>query len=252
MADTIFYYSDNTTSTTSDIVLTINSRNFNKTLISVSIGDAVTSLGHQAFSSCASLTNINIPNHVTSIGDSAFLGCTSLTSITIPNSVTSIGNDAFRNCTNLTSINLSRGLQSTGSNAFTFCISLLSLDIPSTVNSIGNRAINQCLSLRVVTIPSQVKFLDDFTFYNDTNLLRVNFLGDAPALGTNVFLDTNINLKIYRYSTKSGWSSTFGGKNVLLIDTAEKGLKTSGFGVSSSGQVSIKKQNLGGGKLNLN
>jgi hypothetical protein len=80
----------------------------------------------------------------------------------------------------------------------------------------------------------------------------MNFLGNAPTLGTNIFFNTDANFKIYRYSTKSGWSSTFGGKTVLLIDSPiHQGLQTFGFANISLGEVSIKKQNTGSGKINL-
>ena len=64
----------------------------------VIIGDGVTTIGHDAFSGCSSLTSVNIPNSVTTIGRSAFSGCTSLTSVNIPNSVTTIGHEAFYGC----------------------------------------------------------------------------------------------------------------------------------------------------------
>ena len=83
----------------------ITSSEINKTdLVSVEIGDCVTSIGGNAFNNCESLTSIVIPNSVTSIGMYAFYNCTSLTSIIIPSGVTSIGNSAFYECYNLQSI----------------------------------------------------------------------------------------------------------------------------------------------------
>ncbi|MBR5844636.1 MAG: leucine-rich repeat domain-containing protein [Bacteroidaceae bacterium] len=46
----------------------------------------------------AGCKNSFIPNSVTSIGDQAFSGCAGLTEITIPESVTSIGEEAFTSC----------------------------------------------------------------------------------------------------------------------------------------------------------
>ena len=58
----------------------------------------VTSIGQNAFISCADLTSVSIPNSITKIDFGAFTGCSSLTTITIPNSVTNIGGCAFMNC----------------------------------------------------------------------------------------------------------------------------------------------------------
>ena len=41
----------------------------------VVIGNGVTSIGHQAFYKCSSLTSINIPDGVTIIDESAFEEC---------------------------------------------------------------------------------------------------------------------------------------------------------------------------------
>ena len=73
-------------------------------LVSVEIGDCVTSIGLGAFYQCSGLTSIDIPNSVTSIGNYAFAYCSSLTSCTIGSGATSIGNQAFINCSGLTSI----------------------------------------------------------------------------------------------------------------------------------------------------
>lgn len=73
-------------------------------LVSVEIGDCVTSIGSNAFASCRSLTSIDIPNSVTTIGENAFANCRNLTSIDIPSGVRSISDLAFRNCSSLISV----------------------------------------------------------------------------------------------------------------------------------------------------
>ena len=50
------------------------------------------------FQLCTKLLSVTIGNSVTSIGGNAFNGCNKLTSVTIPDSVTSIGNNAFKGC----------------------------------------------------------------------------------------------------------------------------------------------------------
>lgn len=75
-------------------------------LKSVTIGNAVISLGYEAFQYCSGLKSIVIPNSVTSIDEYVFHTCIGLTSITIPGSVTTIGGGAFYNCRGLRSITL--------------------------------------------------------------------------------------------------------------------------------------------------
>jgi len=174
----------------------------------------------------STLTRVELGNGVTSIGDDAFNACTNLTSIIIPSSVTNIGNSAFYVCENLTNITISKG-----------------------VINIGTYAFNGCTSLTNITIPSSVTNINDYAFRLCSNLIRINFLGNPPTLATDIFTTANANLKIYRYSTKSGWTSTFGGKDVLLIDSSLKGLQTLGFLNISPGKISIKKTNLGRGKI---
>jgi hypothetical protein len=99
-------------------------------------------------------------------------------------------------------------------------------------------------SLTEITIPNSLTSLGASAFRYCNNLIRVNFLGNAPSVGAVAFDGTRYDLKIYRYSIKSGWSSTFGGKDVLLIGSPlHRGLQTFGLAGFSKGKISIKKQN---------
>lgn len=53
---------------------------------------------------CSYVISINLGNNITSIGDGAFYDCIKLTNINIPNSVTSIGTRAFNNCSDLSHV----------------------------------------------------------------------------------------------------------------------------------------------------
>ena len=74
-------------------------------LISIEIGDGITSIGDEAFAVCSGLTGeLVIPDSVTYIGSGSFRYCSNLTSVTIGDSVTSIGSMAFSNCSSLNEI----------------------------------------------------------------------------------------------------------------------------------------------------
>ena len=68
---------------------------YQEEIVSVVIGDEVTSIGMEAFDGCNSLTSVKIPNSVKSVGPGAFYRCEKLSSVTIPDSVEEIGAQAF-------------------------------------------------------------------------------------------------------------------------------------------------------------
>lgn len=113
-------------------------------------------IGKNAFYRQTGLTSFNIPSGVTTIGDKAFSSCTSLQSIVIPDSVTSLGNSTFASCTSLSAATISSGLTSIPSNTFYGCSGLTSVSIPSTITSIGESAFRGCSSLPTISIPDSV------------------------------------------------------------------------------------------------
>ena len=142
-------------------------------LVSVEIGDCVTSIGYSAFINCTALTSITISSSVTTINDLAFENCRSLTNITIPDSVTSIGNSAFQSCTSLTSCTIGSGVTSIGRYVFRYCSGLTSIDIPSGVTSISNSLFEECSNLTTVTIGNSVTDIGSDAFYQCRNLKSV-------------------------------------------------------------------------------
>jgi len=195
---TTYTYDDNTTSTSNDFVLTDASRNTAKTLISVQIGDGVTSIGPNAFVNCTQLTELNIPSSVTSIGYYAVSGCFGLTNIVIPDSVTSIDYNAFQGCIGLTSITLSQNLISIGNSAFNVCSGLTTISIPASVNEIYDSAFATCANLSAVyfegnapSIASTSAFANSFpsifycigaTGFTDPYLERPSYEIDCSSL----------------------------------------------------------------------
>ena len=183
-------------------------------LVSVSIGDCVTSIANGVFSNCTSLTSVTIPNSVTSIGAYTFSGCTTLASIEIPNSVTYIGEYAFYYCSGLTNVAIPNSVTYIGEWAFSQCLNLSGITIPNSVTNIGECAFYYCSGLTSVTIPSGVTTIGSWTFMRCTSLTSITCIATTPpSLGTYVFDNTN-NCPIYvpsasveAYKSATNWST---------------------------------------------
>ena len=87
-------------------------------ILSVVIGEGVTSICDYAFYGCSNMRSVSIAETVTKIGTDkytgygygyCFYGCTSLTQITIPRNVKTIAYSSFYGCTNLTAIEVAYG-----------------------------------------------------------------------------------------------------------------------------------------------
>ena len=176
----------------------------------VIVKKGVTSIGHDAFRECTSLTSITIPDSVTSIGAYAFSHCTSLTSITIPDSVTSIVELAFENCTNLTSITIPDSVTSIGGGAFRGTAWYDSQpdgvvyagkvayeykgEMPANTNIVlkeGTKGIGGafcgCTSLTSINIPDGVTRIGDSAFGWCTSLTSITIPDSVTSIGAHAF-----------------------------------------------------------------
>ena len=194
-------------------------------ILSVVIGENVTTIGASAFGGCTSLVSVTIPNSVTSIGYIAFYGCSALTSITIPNSVRIIGNGAFSYCRSLTTVAIPSSVTdigyyafSTGSQLKTINVDAKNLfylsdegvlynkdktllhtfpagkltetfDIPNTVTTIGMNSFRECRNLISITIPNSVITIQGGAFYDCSSLLSVTIPSSATNIEWGVFAD---------------------------------------------------------------
>ena len=143
-----------------------NDSSYRPNIKSVTIGNAVNSIGYGAFSGCSGIIRIDysgdisgwlnikglnylmedvssslelyiggtkveelvIPDGVTSIHSYAFRYQTGITSVTIPDSVTIIGTSAFYNCSSLQSVTMGNGVTSIGTYAFQNCNGITRVD----------------------------------------------------------------------------------------------------------------------------
>ena len=136
--------------------------------------------------SCAG--RVEIPDTVTSIGIAAFQNNSSLTSVIIPDSVTSIGVSAFRDNRALRSVDFGNSVTTIGVDAF-YNTALTSVTIPDSVTIIGNLAFSVNTALTSVIIGNSVTNIGEDAFSHNPALTSVRFLGNAPTVGTNGFLD---------------------------------------------------------------
>jgi hypothetical protein len=207
------------------------------TSVTFTATSSVAFIGQYAFYNCG-ITSISIPNSVTFLGYAAFINCPNLTSAIIGNGITSF-RAGFSACANLSNVSLPNTLIELGSDTFRNCSNLVNITLPNNINAIRDGAFYGCTKLNNITIPSKVITIEYLAFYSCTSLTKINFLGNPPTLGgSDVFTRTNADFKIYRKKNfVTGWSSTFGGKPVVLI--SDNVVKSGG-----SGKLTTKKRYL--------
>jgi len=127
---------------------------------------------------------------VTMIPNSAFKECKKLTLITIPDGITSMGGWAFYRCLRLKNINIPNKLTFIDCAAFCCCWELEEITIPSSVTEIDFAAFAFCYKLKEVEVPESVTRLGDAAFAGCRSLTIVNYRGNQPLMGKDVFIDT--------------------------------------------------------------
>jgi hypothetical protein len=200
-----------------------NSYNSDYTLKSVYVGNGVTSIGDEAFTSCKGISSVTLSNDVTTIGGSAFWadeGILRFNSNTdgvmnISDSVTSISSYAFTNLNSITTLNIGSGMTVIEGSVFPSMIGLTAVTIPNTITKIGSQAFYNCYSLKTVIIPSSVTRIESGAFRQCSGLTKVCCLATTPPTMTsnNVFESTN-NCPIYvpsqsvsAYKSATNWST---------------------------------------------
>ena len=141
-------------------------------LVSVSIGNGITSIPGNCFSGCSSLNNVILPDSIETLGESAFSGCSSLTSITLSKNIKKIPNNCFSGC----------GFE-------TFTISDDSL-----IEELENVIFNGCSKLKTVYIGKNVKTIGGGGFSGTSGVnIRINKIKDSisgsPWAATNATVD---------------------------------------------------------------
>ena len=175
-------------------------------LINVTVPSGVTNIGKNAFAECESLKSVTIPSSVVRMGEQTFYQCGNLESVTLPDCMTEIDNALFAVCASLKSVRFPADLKNIGSSAFSGCASLEEVAFPSGVTNIGEYAFAGCSSISSVLIPSAVEGVGKNAFERCSALAAVRFLGDAPAMGCDLFTNPPVNAQVTIPVELEGWA----------------------------------------------
>lgn len=66
--------------------------------------------------------------------------------------------------------------------------------------SIGESAFRECSGLKTLVIPESVQSIENYAFYNSSNLAQIKIKGhtpSAPTIGSNVFYNNSIKFIVY-------------------------------------------------------
>lgn len=182
-------------------------------LKSVSMADgADRNLPAQAFFGCSILENVELKD-VATIGSQAFYNCYALRNLIIHEGLTEIPSMCFYGCSSLHSITLPESIENIASQAF-YNSGIEELVFPNRVTAIGDYACYLCSNLRRVEIPASVTSIGSLAFQTSALMDVIVRATIPPTLGTNVFLTTLTEQKIYvpaeavdTYKAATNWSA---------------------------------------------
>ncbi|MBQ6018379.1 MAG: leucine-rich repeat protein [Clostridiales bacterium] len=153
------------------------------------VGDGITYIGQNSFSSLESVTSVTIGSGVKSIGDYAFKYNTSLTSVYIPAGVETMGYGVFGDCSVLTTVTFAEHsvLTEIPYECFSYCYKLSLVNIPSNVTTIGGYAFNDCYELTDLTVPANVTKIGQSAYRNCDGLTSVTLSEGVTTIGSYAF-----------------------------------------------------------------
>ena len=198
ITDTTFTYSDGSTTTTGDAILSGSADN-NK-LISIDVGSVVTSIANTAFQDCSTLTSLTFASgsQLASIGQNAFWGVSLSGTITLPKSLTTINQGCFIHPGGDFNIKFESGSE------------LKTIPDYAFADGDGENG------LRHITLPASLESIGKQAFYNCDLMTSVTFEEGSMTTGAktiedNAFEDCNSLSTIYAYQdtmTAMGWSTS--------------------------------------------
>jgi hypothetical protein len=116
------------------------------------------------------------------------------------------------------------------------CLSLSNVGITDGVISIGVGAFSTC-NLASVDIPGSVTSIGDGAFGGCRGLTRAKFMGNAPAMGVDVFAQSAMGFCVYYYNGETGFTNPQWLGYPVRIATPAIALEQAGLEVTDGGAV---------------
>lgn len=163
-----------------------------KLLETLSLPNSVDTIYDRAFEHCTSLRNLQL-GQVIYIGINAFYDCSGLLEVTIPESVACIGNFCFHNCSNLSTVNFNAvncaDIGNGGYTAFDACNSFQNLNFGNRVRVIPGYAFQNCHHLTSVVIPDSVETIGRNAFDFCSRLETISFGTSLKTIKDEAFVN---------------------------------------------------------------
>ena len=175
-----------------------------------------------AFESNRSLTSITIPENVESIGNFAFFGADKLTSVVFSGTsrLASIGRLSFKQ-SKLESINIPASVTVIGAEAFMLApLSSITFDENSPITTIASSTFQGVSTLVSITVPASVTSIEEYAFYEASQLANVVFLGNAPTVGVDAFTDVAAGAKATISASSNGFPAAGSAWNGLTVKSS--------------------------------
>ena len=192
---------------------------YKDSILAVSIGSGVETIGNNAFARCGNLASVSLPEGLTAIGGNAFSGCTSLASIALPNSLTNVGWQVFSGCDALTNLTLPGNLSGISDAAFSDIPNLVSVTLSEGMTTTGHAAFSGCYSLTEVLLPSTLTSIGDFAFQG-TALTTISLPAGLTTIGFRAFASCSALTDVYFGGTEEQWNAITVGENNAALTSA--------------------------------
>lgn len=220
--------------------------NEKKKLKKVVFPDSLTSIPRAFCRSVSALEEVKLPANLKIISNASFRECTNLKTIDLPDTVTEIGAFAFADCTSLKDFTIPDGIKSIGEEAF-YNSGITSLVVPESVETIDKLAFSHmanltnatfpagcgitfsdCKNLKTAKITGNPTVIDNYMFYECSQLTDFEIPGSVKKIGYAAFYNTALKEAVIPASVTEIDDWAFGECQNLEKAVLSDGLKSIG------------------------